>query len=198
MDFRGFPTTLPDFQRVFPDDAACAAYLERLRWPDGFTCPKCKKLDEPYRFAKRTSVVLRCRACHVNTSLTATTVMQSIHMPLSVWFWGVYLVTTQTPGQSALQFQRQFSLKRYEMAFQMLTNYAPVLCVRSVIRLAISTQLRWINRSWAGVQKVKGVAFTIRQSSLVRLRYVPERLPLRGQDGTCYAGRITVTPRAKS
>ena len=74
---RGFPTTLPDFQRVFPDDAACAAYLERLRWPDGFTCPKCKKLDEPYRFAKRTSVVLRCRACHVNTSLTATTVMQS-------------------------------------------------------------------------------------------------------------------------
>ena len=46
--------------------------------------------------------------------------------------------------------------------------------------MAISTQLRWMNRSWAGVQKVKGVAFTIRQSSLVRLRYVPERLPLRG------------------
>ena len=66
--------------------------------------------------------------------------------------------------------------KRYETAFQMLHNYAPVLCVRSVIRLAMSTQLRWMNRSWAGVQKVKGVAFTIRQSSLERLRYVPERL----------------------
>jgi hypothetical protein len=80
----------------------------------------CKKLDEPYRFAKRTSVVLRCRACHVNTSLTATTVMQSSRMPLSVWFWGAYLVTAQTPGQSALQFQRQLGLKRYETAFQML------------------------------------------------------------------------------
>ena len=68
-------------------------------------------------------------------------------------------------------------MKRRSRCF---TNYAPVLCVRSVIRLAISTQLRWMNRSWAGVQKVKGVAFTIRQSSLVRLRYVPERLPLRG------------------
>jgi len=24
-----FPTSLPDFQRLFPDDAACATYLEK-------------------------------------------------------------------------------------------------------------------------------------------------------------------------
>ena len=46
--------------------------------------------------------------------------MQSSHTPLSVWFWGAYLVTTQTPGQSALQFQRQLGLGRYETAFQIL------------------------------------------------------------------------------
>ena len=34
----GFPQSLPDFQRLFPDEAACAAYLELLRWPDGFAC----------------------------------------------------------------------------------------------------------------------------------------------------------------
>ena len=118
MDPRGFPTTLPEFQRVFPDDKACARYLEHLRWPTGFTCPKCGNIGEPYRFAKRTSLVLRCRACHTNVSLTATTVMQSTHTPLSVWFWGAYLVTTNTPGQSALQFQRQLGLSRYETAFQ--------------------------------------------------------------------------------
>jgi hypothetical protein len=104
MDPRGFPTTLPEFQRVFPNDEACARYLENLRWPHGFTCSKCGNIGEPYRFAKRTSVVLRCRACHANVSLTASTVMKSSHTPLSVWFWGAYLVTTQTPGQSALQF----------------------------------------------------------------------------------------------
>jgi len=120
MDPRGFPTTLPEFQRAFPDDAACARYLEHLRWPDGFICPKCGDGEAPYRFAKRTSVVLRCRACKANVSLTAGTVMQSSHTPLSVWFWGAYLVTTQTPGQSALQFQRQLGLSRYETAFQML------------------------------------------------------------------------------
>lgn len=119
MDSRGFPTTLPEFQRVFPTDAACATYLERLRWPEGFACPKCGVVGEPYRFAARPGV-LRCRACKSNVSLTAGTVMQSTHTPLSTWFWGAYLVTTQTPGQSALQFQRQLGLSRYETAYQIL------------------------------------------------------------------------------
>ena len=33
-----FPHSLPEFQRLFPDDAACAAYLEKARWGDGFAC----------------------------------------------------------------------------------------------------------------------------------------------------------------
>ncbi|AWP23466.1 IS1595 family transposase [Acidiferrobacter sp. SPIII_3] len=120
MDPRGFPTSLPEFQEVFPDDKACAKYLEHLRWPQGFSCRKCEATGEPYRFAKRTSVVLRCRTCQANVSLTANTVMRASRVPLSIWFWGAYLVTTQTPGQSALQFQRQLGLSRYETAFQLL------------------------------------------------------------------------------
>ena len=27
-----FPTSLPQFQRLFPDDTACAHYLEQIRW----------------------------------------------------------------------------------------------------------------------------------------------------------------------
>lgn len=46
--------------------------------------------------------------------------MKASRVPLSVWFWGAYLVTTQTPGQSAVQFQRQLGLSRYETAFQLL------------------------------------------------------------------------------
>jgi len=120
MDPRGFPTSLPEFQKVFPNDEACASYLEMMRWPNGFTCPKCNYVGKPYRFQTRSSVVLRCRECKANASLTAGTVMQSTHTPLSTWFWGAYLVTTQTPGQSALQFQRQLGLSRYETAFQIL------------------------------------------------------------------------------
>ena len=38
-----FPHSLPEFQRLFPDDAACAAYLEKARWGDGFACPHWRK-----------------------------------------------------------------------------------------------------------------------------------------------------------
>jgi transposase-like protein len=46
--------------------------------------------------------------------------MHRTQQPLPVWFWAAYLVTTQTPGMSALQFQRQLGIKRYETAFLLL------------------------------------------------------------------------------
>jgi len=56
-----FPDSLPAFQRMFPDDAACARYLEAIRWRSGFACPRCADQAEPFRFAARPGV-LRCRA----------------------------------------------------------------------------------------------------------------------------------------
>ncbi len=35
-----FPHSLPEFQRFFPNDAACAAYLEKARWGDGYDMPQ--------------------------------------------------------------------------------------------------------------------------------------------------------------
>ena len=67
MSHLAFPTTLPEFQQLFPDDAACAKYLEALRWVEGFACPKCGVVAEPYRFASRPGV-LRCRDCESNIS----------------------------------------------------------------------------------------------------------------------------------
>lgn len=116
---RAFPETLLDFQRLFPDEPACLAYLAELRWPEGFACPSCGVVREPQRIATR-SRVLRCRECMEETSLTAGTVLHSTRLPLQVWFWGAYLVTAQTPGMSALQLQRQLGISRYETAFQLV------------------------------------------------------------------------------
>jgi transposase-like protein len=113
-----FPTSLAQFQRLFPDDSACATYLEGAKWPKGFECPHCREKGEPFRMATRTSV-LTCRKCRKQTSLTVGTVMARTHSPLTTWFWGAYLVATMTPGISAVQFERQLGLTR-ETAFQIL------------------------------------------------------------------------------
>jgi transposase-like protein len=114
-----FPKTLLEMQRMFPDEKAAAAYLRAVRWPDGFECRRCGWQGDPYLFEHRPTV-LRCRKCQHDTSLTSDTVMKDTRTPLLVWFWAAYLVTTQTPGESALQFQRQLGLRRYETAFQIL------------------------------------------------------------------------------
>src|SRR5208283_6167370 len=114
-----FPQSLPEFQRLFPDDTACAEYLEKARWGDSFVCPHCGVTGEPFRIATRPGM-LECRKCRRQTGLTVGTVMERSHTPLSTWFWAAYLVTSQTPGMSAVQFQRQLGLSRYETAFQIL------------------------------------------------------------------------------
>lgn len=114
-----FPKSLLDFQRLFGTNEACAKYLEQVRWHDGFVCPSCEHAADPFRFAAKPHV-LRCRACRKDAYLTAGTVMQDSHTDLLTWFWGAYLVTSLTPGMSAVQFQRQLGIKRYETAFQLL------------------------------------------------------------------------------
>lgn len=114
-----FPKSLPEFMKLFRTDGDCGAYLELCRWPNGFVCPKCETKAEPYRFEARPGV-LRCKSCKADVSLTANTVMERTHTPLSTWFWAAYLVSSSTAGISAVQFQRQLGLSRYETAFQLL------------------------------------------------------------------------------
>ena len=113
------PKSLPAFQRVFPNEEACHAYLYAVRFPNGFVCPYCGWTGNPYRFRNQPDM-LRCRICKRNSRLTAGTIMQKSRMPLYTWFWGAFLVTCMTPGMSALQFQKMLGINRYEVAFNML------------------------------------------------------------------------------
>jgi hypothetical protein len=114
-----YPMNILEFQKMFPDEAACLKYLERMRWPNGFACSKCSEVGEPFRISKRLRV-LKCRSCLYETSITAGTVMHRSKIDVLVWFWAAHLVSTQTPGVSALELQKKLGINKYEAAFQML------------------------------------------------------------------------------
>jgi transposase-like protein len=111
------PQSLPEFQRMFPDEEACQQYLMKLRWPEGFLCANCGG-TEHYAYPHRRAVV--CKACKKHLRLTTGTIMHRSKVPLVTWFYGAFLLATLTPGLSAVQFQRQLGLSRYETAFQLL------------------------------------------------------------------------------
>jgi len=112
-----FPRGLAEFQAWFASDEACRHYLMACRWPEGFRCPACGDAGS-YLLSARN--LLQCRACRRQTSITAGTVLDRTRLPLPLWFAAAYLVTTHTPGFSALQLQRQLGLARYETAWTML------------------------------------------------------------------------------
>lgn len=112
-----FPKTLAEFQDRFASEEDCRRYLVTCRWPDGFRCPRCGGGDA-YGLAGRG--LLQCRSCRHQTSVTAGTVLHRARVPLRLWFSAAYLVTTHTPGFSAVQLQRQLGLDRYETAWTML------------------------------------------------------------------------------
>jgi transposase-like protein len=111
-----FPKSLKEFQVRFRDDEACRQYLRACRWPDGFRCARCGQADA---FDLPRRGLWQCKACGRQTSLTAGTVLHRSRLPLTVWFWAAYLVSTHTPGLSAVQLQRQLRIS-YETAWALL------------------------------------------------------------------------------
>ena len=110
-----FPSSLIEFQRHFPDEAACAAWLAKLRWPDGFRCPACGYDDA---WALRTKPwTFECRGCRRQTSVKAGTILHGSKLSLTVWFWAAYLMATHFNGISATQLQVQLDLDSYESAW---------------------------------------------------------------------------------
>lgn len=113
---KDFPSTLLEFEHWFRTEEACEAYLERVRWPDGFVCPRCLA-----RAAWRTGGgAFRCRGCTATVSLTAGTAFHRSRIPLRLWYRAIWWVTNQKTGISAMGLQRLLGLPSYQTAWTMM------------------------------------------------------------------------------
>jgi len=111
-----FPKTLLELERRFSCEGACAEYLAALRWPGGWVCPRCAGTDA---WSVRRNRWL-CGYCRYEMSVTAGTVFQDSHLPLTIWFRAMWQITSQKNGISALGLQRVLGLGSYKTAWAML------------------------------------------------------------------------------
>jgi len=104
----GRARSLSQFQKDFPDEDSCAAYLAARRWPNGFVCPACGGK----RFGLLTSraYIYECRDCDRQTSVTSGTVLHRSKLPMLMWFWAAHLMATHSNGMSALQLAAQLGV----------------------------------------------------------------------------------------
>lgn len=104
---------------MFPDDAACSAYLELLRWPQGFTCPTCGRVGPAWR---QTRGRLVCPGCRHQTSVTTRTILEKTRSPLTTWFEAAWHLTTAKNGLSAKTLERTLGVS-YRTAWTMLHRF---------------------------------------------------------------------------
>lgn len=100
--------TLQEFQAHFNSEADCRDHLYKMRWADGFVCPKCGVKDEPFNIQSRN--LYQCKHCGHQASVTAGTVMEKTRVTLLNWFWAMYLMSNDKRGCSAMQISVELGL----------------------------------------------------------------------------------------
>ena len=103
---RGLSTV--EFQELYGREEQCRAALVRMRWPDGFLCPKCGGRAHAYCEPRH---LFQCRACRTQTSARAGTIFHKSRTPLAKWFLAMHLITASKNDIAALELARQLDVK---------------------------------------------------------------------------------------
>ena len=143
--------SLLQFKKKFPSEGACRKALAKMRWPQGFVCPKC---THTRAYERRQRRLLECAGCGYQASLTAGTIFHNTRTPLLKWFWAIYLASQDKGGVSAMRLSKQLEL-----------GYKPPgpCCIRSAKPWASGTVVtrfpapsKWMTPSSAERAKVSG------------------------------------------
>ena len=145
------PGTIVDLMSRFPDEATCVAFLHKLRWPDGFVCPRCGECGSVTIQTRRLE---QCRSCRHQTSITAGTVFHRTRKPLRLWFLAAFFVGRHKTGISALQLQKDLGLGSYKTAWAWLHKLRSALHERGEFRL---TGLVEADETYVGAKNERGV-----------------------------------------
>lgn len=136
-----YPRDRGELGKLFPDEASCVAYLERLRWPDGFVCPQCGVVAAPWRSSRP---VLVCPGCERQTSVLAGTILHRTRTPLRTWFLAAWLIANQRYGANASLLQRELGLKSYQTAWAWLHKFRRAMVRRDCLRGSVEVDESYV------------------------------------------------------
>ncbi len=116
---RDYPRSYAELLAFFPDDAACADFLDWLRWPNGFVCSTCGGT----RAWRMGDGRWWCEVCRRRVSVTAGTIFHGTRTPLTVWFAAAWHMTAGKNGVSAATLHRLLGFGSYQTAWAMAHRY---------------------------------------------------------------------------
>jgi transposase-like protein len=116
--------SLMEFERDYPDDAACLEKLVEWLYPKGIFCPKCEKVTKHHRAKSRPSYC--CQFCGHHEHPMRGTIFQDSATSLKLWFYAIYLMSETRCGISAKQLERELGVT-YKCAWRMFKQIRSML-----------------------------------------------------------------------
>lgn len=107
--------SLPEFMELYGTEEKCFEALFQWRWGNGFVCPECGGRKSCQLTTRK---LQQCHHCHHQVSITAGTIFASTKLALTTWFLGIYFVTQDKKGISALALKRRLGIS-YKAACRM-------------------------------------------------------------------------------
>ena len=104
--------------RMFPDEDACYAWLEKVRWNGEPVCPHCGGFDNISRPPSKPHTYWH-KDCRKHFTVTTKTCMHATKRPLQDWIYTLYTVLTDRNGISAMELSKKLSCQ-YRTAWHML------------------------------------------------------------------------------
>lgn len=114
-----YPKTFEEFIDKFQSEDDCIQYIKRLRWPNGFICPRCG-CEKAWRTNRH---LLHCTRCELQTSITAGTLFHKTRKPLRIWFHVMWWMMSQKTGASAKNLKDAMGFGSYKTAWAWLHKF---------------------------------------------------------------------------
>jgi hypothetical protein len=113
--------TFAQWEKAFPNEDACCAYLVGKRWPNGVICPRC---GMPVTHSVSTMAYKwQCYECAPGSgyrfSYLTGTIFENTNKPLRDWFRVIHLMLTSKKGISSHQVHRTLGFGSYRTALYM-------------------------------------------------------------------------------
>lgn len=114
--------TIPQFEKLFPNEDACSAFLAAKRWPESIHCPRCGS-GEKISAVTTMAFKWQCYSCSPDSgyrfSEITGTIFENTNKDLREWFRVIHMMLTSKKGISALQIQRVMGFGSYKTAHYM-------------------------------------------------------------------------------
>jgi transposase-like protein len=111
--------TIHEFNRAFPDEKSCVAYLELVRWNNQPVCPHCASTRKPSRVKSRSKLFpdlpsYRCNESKCNQNFTVRTggIFEGSKIELLKWFQAAYELSISKKGISSVELAQRIGVSQ--------------------------------------------------------------------------------------